>query len=433
VEESEEESDEEDEGEEGWGRKKKTYWEGDTADLEIGQEMEDALEEEEAAQDMHREKAKRMKASDFMDEFEASEGSEESDADSDGSAEEWGAKNGRGKSGSATVGDLAAVALGQDEMESDAEVAAVRVEKLTKNISHLSKQQRLDMIAKNSPELLGIVNELKDQVSDLKGRILPLKEFVREVSQTHKVQDDVVDYLEVKQQLLLSYCTNIVFYLYMKAQGRSVANHPVMKQLLKLRYVMEKMRPLDGKLKHQIDRLIQLSEMSPQDLSKHKSTDLLRPNPSALLSATEAPAKGSKKSKKSKHYSDDDDEEEDEEEEGSEDGYGEEKSRAEDAGVYKVPKRTAVPYKESETELDRRDQRLEKQRSKLKRSELMDTLREEFGSAPEAAASSGLGIKSGDLKKLQEEEDERREFEEDRFVRLVRLLLHVLSFGQHDI
>jgi ribosomal protein L12E/L44/L45/RPP1/RPP2 len=210
----------------------------------------------------------------------------------------------------------------------------------------------------------------------------------------------------------------------MKAQGRSVANHPVMKQLLKLRYVMEKMRPLDGKLKHQIDRLIQLSEMSPQDLSKHKSTDLLRPNPSALLSATsDASSKSSKKSsKKSKHYSDDDEEEDAEEEnseEGSEDGYGEEKSRAEDAGVYKVPKRTAVPYKESETELDRREQRLEKQRSKLKRSELMDTLREEFGSAPEAAASSGLGMKSGDLKKLQEEADERREFEEDRFVRLV--------------
>lgn len=45
----------------------------------------------------------------------------------------------------------------------------------------------------------------------------------------------MVDYLEVKQQLLLTYCINVVFYLYMKAQGKSVANHPVMKQLLKLR------------------------------------------------------------------------------------------------------------------------------------------------------------------------------------------------------
>ena len=51
VPESEEEDEEDsEEEEEGWGRKKKTYWEGDTADLEIGQEMEDAMDEEEAAE-----------------------------------------------------------------------------------------------------------------------------------------------------------------------------------------------------------------------------------------------------------------------------------------------------------------------------------------------------------------------------------------------
>lgn len=46
--ESDSEEEEESEQEEGWGKKKKTYWQGDTADLEIGQEMDDALEEEEA-------------------------------------------------------------------------------------------------------------------------------------------------------------------------------------------------------------------------------------------------------------------------------------------------------------------------------------------------------------------------------------------------
>jgi U3 small nucleolar RNA-associated protein 3 len=55
------------------------------------------------------------------------------------------------------------------------------------------------------------------------------------VSSKAEVDDDIVDYLEVKQQLLLSYCLNAVFYLYMKAQGQSVRSHPVMKQLLELR------------------------------------------------------------------------------------------------------------------------------------------------------------------------------------------------------
>lgn len=44
---SDEESEEE--KEEGWG-KKKAYWSGDTADLEIGQDVQDAEDEEEAAE-----------------------------------------------------------------------------------------------------------------------------------------------------------------------------------------------------------------------------------------------------------------------------------------------------------------------------------------------------------------------------------------------
>ena len=42
-------SDDSDEEEEGWGKKKKTYWSGDTADLEIGQDVQDAEDEEDAA------------------------------------------------------------------------------------------------------------------------------------------------------------------------------------------------------------------------------------------------------------------------------------------------------------------------------------------------------------------------------------------------
>jgi hypothetical protein len=44
---------------------------------------------------------------------------------------------------------------------------------------------------------------------------------------------------------------------------------------------MEKMRSLDGKLKHQIDRLIKLSTQSTDETAGSSS---LRPNPSALLS-----------------------------------------------------------------------------------------------------------------------------------------------------
>ena len=44
-----------------------------------------------------------------------------------------------------------------------------------------------------------------------------------------------VSYLEAKHLLLLHYCTAIVFYLLLKAEGRPVAAHPVVTRLVELR------------------------------------------------------------------------------------------------------------------------------------------------------------------------------------------------------
>lgn len=144
------------------------------------------------------------------------------------------------------------------------------------------------------------------------------------------MDDELVKYLEVKQQILLSYCINIVFYLMLKAEGASVQSHPVMKQLLKLRflhfvplflmirrYIMERMRHLDGKMKHQIDRLLSVAD-DPSALEA-VATSSARPNINALLEAADG---------------DDDDD--------SDDVDSRSKSKT---GVYRAPKTHAVPYK----------------------------------------------------------------------------------------
>ncbi len=245
------------------------------------------------------------------------------------------------------------------------------------------------------------MSELKERIAELKGSVLPLREFVAQLAKTARVDDDVVEYLEVKQQLLLSYCVNVVFYLYMKAEGKSVRAHPVMKQLLKLRYVMEKMRSLDGKLKYQVDRLVKLSEMSPADQASQAS-GLLRPNPSALLG----------------RGNDSSDEEEQQQGGGESDEEQERRAAKKGEGVYRPPKMTAMPYKESESQAAKRDSRLDKQRKKIKNSELMDSLRDEFGTAPETSGSGGISSQAGDMRALREEQAERDRFEEERFVRM---------------
>jgi hypothetical protein len=80
------------------------------------------------------------------------------------------------------------------------------------------------------------------------------------------------------------------------------------------RYAMEKMRALDGKLKHQIDRLMKLSVRSESDPSGSSS---LRPNPLALLA---------------KDGKDDDSEEESD-------------MKASSSEFYRAPKMAAAPYK----------------------------------------------------------------------------------------
>lgn len=85
--------------------------------------------------------------------------------------------------------------------------------------------------------------------------------------------------------LLLSYCANVCFYLMLKAEGKSVRNHPVIEVLVRLRNYMERIRPIDAKIKYQIDKLLKAGSTP----GKGDGTDALRlkPNPAALGAAAE--------------------------------------------------------------------------------------------------------------------------------------------------
>lgn len=298
-----------------------------------------------------------------------------------------------------------------------------------KDVSKLSKQEKLELLKAHSPELPAIVEEVKERVSELQGRIQPLREYIRKITEEDAavksvVSDDLVEYLDVKQQMLCAYITNVTFYLYMKSLGKSVRNHPVMSQLLRLRYAMEKMATMDQKVKYQIDRLVKLAEMntSAQDFQK----SMMRPNLAAMGldddeedndasdSDDAKPARRATKKSSSKARSDSeedaDDMDEDEDDESHE--------------VYRAAKNMALHYPNGaeDPEHNPRDKKaakkLAKQKDKLRHSELVAALRDEFSDAPEQAGSGGLDRDVGDAKRLEEEAQARQQFEEDHFVRL---------------
>ena len=59
-----------------------------------------------------------------------------------------------------------------------------------------------------------------------------------------------MSYLDVRNSLMLSYMTNLTFYMILKAKGKTIEDHPVILRLAYLKALFEKLRPLDSKLKY---------------------------------------------------------------------------------------------------------------------------------------------------------------------------------------
>jgi U3 small nucleolar RNA-associated protein 3 len=129
-----------------WGKKKSDYYHGDTADLELGQDEEDAFLEEEAAKEVQAARYEDMAEEDFMlSDEDADDHHEEKD-------EQKGGKKSKGKS--------------LDEKETTSRVSSIR------DISKLSNKDKRKLIEKQHPGLLQILSHFSETVQDLKDRTI---------------------------------------------------------------------------------------------------------------------------------------------------------------------------------------------------------------------------------------------------------------------
>lgn len=116
-----------------WGKRKKDYYHGDTADLEIGQEVEDAELEEEGAKEILKARMENMTEDDFMLDNEE-EDTEDEDVDTDVKSS----------------GDI--------EMISAKMNFAKR-----RKLSTLSKREKMKLMTRNHPELLPLISHFRDE------------------------------------------------------------------------------------------------------------------------------------------------------------------------------------------------------------------------------------------------------------------------------
>eukprot|EP01147_Barroeca_monosierra_P006510 gene6510-7501_t len=201
-----------------------------------------------------------------------------------------------------------------------------------------------------------------------------------------------VSFLELKNQVFLDYLSNITLLLNLKMRGKSIVGHEVIERLVLLRVFMEKIKPLDKKLKYQIDKIVKLGSRSNNErtdgVAEMAEDDALnfRPNPEALR-----PKDGTEMTSENTSSRDQ---------------------------VYQPPKIAAVPYTDDPAAI-REEKRRERERKRVLQSEMMRDLHQEISERPEQIsefdASQVEHLKGGKQSKRIKSIER---FEEDNFIRV---------------
>lgn len=253
---------------------------------------------------------------------------------------------------------------------------------------------------------------------------------------------DGISLLDTKSEILLSYLHNLVFLIIFQLRQSNSNSHSekseiaadssvrdeVVKKLVELRVFLDRgVRPLEGRLKYQIDKVIKAAEESEQTERPAKSK---KPKKATKTAGSGSDEESQEDDEDSDSESDSDEEEEDDMDEMAyrpnvaalAKGKVEQKqpqikaARQEPSdGIYRPPKimPTALPTTERRERQDRRP----------RRSNVIDEfVSAEMSAAPMAEPSIGSTIIAGGRqtksKKDREHEAERTRYEETNFVRL---------------
>ncbi|KAK1943613.1 Something about silencing protein 10 [Phytophthora citrophthora] len=226
-----------------WGKNRKTFYSADTAEYELESDEEIAKDEEEAALELQRKQAEMMDDEDFgIDEPEADEEEEEEEENEAAPVDD-----------EELVGEqLADIATLADNGAGGAET----VEQVHKDFSKMSKKDKLQIVNQSAPELLGLMSELEATTKELEEVVTPAVLKLRPVRRKSRQLQMGLRYLMTRQNLLLNYSANISFYLLLRAEGKSVSDHPVLMHLLLLKKQLNKLQSLGEVLDSQLQDLL---------------------------------------------------------------------------------------------------------------------------------------------------------------------------------
>lgn len=190
-----------------WGKKKRDFYATDFVDQDYSSynaREEDLAEQEEAeARAIQQRLAKQMNEADFSLDILA--GPE-----------------------SATPSKL-------QKKQKKADTTDVQQTYLKSDLSELSKRQQEQLFKKDSPEFESLVQDFQQRLEESRDVLNPILKYFKTAS---LVKHPLVEFVVTNNNLILNYCSNVAFYLVLKAKRVPVKSHPIVKRLVQMRQLL---------------------------------------------------------------------------------------------------------------------------------------------------------------------------------------------------
>lgn len=239
---------------------------------------------------------------------------------------------------------------------------------------------------KQLEDFKNILEDLKDRTSESKAIANDLKKQAQDLD-----LGAGLSFLQVKNGVMLDYLSNLTLIMLRKCSGKSINGQEAIERIVEDRTVLEKMKPIEKKLKYQIDKALKVVE------SGQLSTDdpmNFKPNLSGLKDTA-------------KDSDDSEDDSEDEEEETNQKMT----KKSNSSGKYIPPKNVPAFTDDAET-LEKMQEERVKKRSLSK--SLVEDLRRQHLDLPEEEHSHVDTMRAQQIAKMKE----RIRYEEENFTRL---------------
>lgn len=227
-----------------------------------------------------------------------------------------------------------------------------------------------DISEEDMGEFLALLKDFKERLHLLRTQLQPLLQRAKE---SKMPTSSGLSFLQLKYHLMLGYCSSVVFYLMIKGRAGGVQGHPVIRKMLKYRLMLEKIRPLEIKMRFQIEKLLQ-----PQQ--QHDGGQF-RPNPDAMAVDDNSDADNSD----------------------------------EDSGKYRAPKLAPVFYPEDGKDAEKAKRDEERRARSASKSRLLSELRGELDDAPEEESIDPVRMAS--RLATDHKATAREAYEEENFIR----------------